>query len=265
METGEEMTRIATTGEAERIELNLWETSLHESPASDSIDNILNKASEARVFLERYRVFESYFAGAGTILELGGGQCWSSCIVKRFHPAAHVTGTDLSPAAIASVRKWLPIFGAQPDQVMACRAYDTPFADESFDLVYAFSAAHHFHKHGKCFKELNRILKPGGVALYLSEPSCNQLLHRAAFKRVNCKRPDVPEDVLILSRLRTLAIEAGLEISFVLSPTLINRTPVEGAYYLALSKVPWLQRVLPCTADIVVRKPDSHQAARTHA
>jgi ubiquinone/menaquinone biosynthesis C-methylase UbiE len=256
---------MTSAGEAERIELEFWENSVHESPASNSLDNILNKASEARVFLDRYRAFGSYFAAAGRILELGGGQCWSSCIVKRFHPAAHVTGTDLSPAAIASVRKWLPIFGAQPDRVVACQAYKTPFAAESFDLVYAFSAAHHFHKHGKCFAELKRILKPGGAALYLFEPSCNKFLHRAAFLRVNRKRPDVPEDVLVRSRLRSLAIEQGLEISFVFSPTLINRGPIEGAYYLALNKIPLLQRVLPCTADIVVRKPASIPAPRGNA
>jgi ubiquinone/menaquinone biosynthesis C-methylase UbiE len=248
---------MTSAGEAERIELEFWEHSMHESPTSNSLDNILNKASEARVFLDRYRAFESYFAAAESILELGGGQCWSSCIVKRFHPDAHVTGTDLSPAAIASVKKWLPIFGAQPDRVVACRAYETPFAAESFDLVYAFSAAHHFHKHGRCLMELRRILKPGGVALYLSEPSCNRVIYRAALIRVNRKRPDVPEDVLVRSRLRSLAVDVGLEISFVFSPTLINRGPIEGAYYFVLNKFPLLQYALPCTADIIVRKPTS--------
>lgn len=256
------MVKNRGAGEAEELELEFWENSAHESPNSDSLDNILNKASEARVFLERYRAFESHFAAAQSILELGGGQCWASCIVKRFHPDAHVTGTDLSPAAIASVKKWSPIFGAQPDRVVACRAYDTPFAAESFDLIYAFSAAHHFHKHGKCFAELKRILKPGGTALYLSEPTCNRWTHRAAFIRVNRKRPDIQEDVLVRSRLRSLAIELGLEISFVFSPTLINRGPIEGVFYLVLNKFPLLQRALPCSADIIVRKPASVHASQ---
>jgi len=241
--------------EAQKIELDFWQNSVHESPESNSIDNILNKASEARVFLLRYRAFESYFSAAANILELGGGQCWSSSLVKRFHPHAHVTGTDLSAAAIASVKKWLPIFGAQPDRVEACLAYETPFNDESFDLVYAFSAAHHFRKHRKCFTEIKRILRPGGTALYLSEPSCNKFMYRAAFARVNRKRPDVPEDLLVRSQLRSIAAALGLEISIFFTPTVLNRGPVEGAYFWVLNRFSFLQRILPCTVDVMIRKP----------
>ena len=174
---------------------------------------------------------------------------------ETLSPKCQGNRNGFSPAAIASVGKWLPIFGAQPDHVEACPAYKTPFEAESFDLVYAFSAAHHFRRHRRCFAELKRILKPGGLALYLSEPSCTRWMHRAAFIRVNRKRPEVPEDVFVRDWLRSIAVELGLEISFLFSPTLINRAALEGAYYLMLNKVPLLQRMLPCAVDIVVRKP----------
>src|SRR4051794_31732682 len=83
----------------EAIENAFWENSEIERPESDSVDNILAKCSEARVFVLKLREFAPFFSRARDILEIGGGQGWGSCIVKRFHPDAHVVATDISPAA----------------------------------------------------------------------------------------------------------------------------------------------------------------------
>jgi SAM-dependent methyltransferase len=240
---------------AEAIEDHYWRTSSSESPEADSVDNILNKAAEARIFVEKVRAYSSYFSNADTILELGAGQCWASCLVKKFYPEVDITATDLSEAAVQSVNKWANIFGARPDRVRACRAYETPFADNSFQLIFAFAAAHHFRRYGRSMAEISRILAPGGVALFFHEPSCTEFMYKSAFAAVNKRHPNVPEDVLVRPRLAKLAKEHNLSIRFNLSPTLTNRAGLATVYFYILSKFGFLAKLLPCSADIVVEKP----------
>ena len=240
--------------EREAEEHRLWEESSTESPASDSVDNIINKMGGARIFQEKLQTYSRCFEKARSILELGGGQGWASCLVKRVYPQASVTMSDLSPAAIASLHKWEHIWKVKLDGSVACRAYEVPFPDSSFDLVFAYSAAHHFGRHRRTLSELNRILRPGGVALYFHEPGCRSFIYPAAHYRVNRKRPDVYEDVLRYKELIELGKAVGLDVDVRFSPTLTNRGPAETIYYLALSKFPLLQHVLPTTVDVIIRK-----------
>lgn len=239
---------------AEAIEEHFWKTSVHESPDADSIDNILNKASEARIFVEKLRAYDNYFSNAEKVLELGAGQCWGSCLVKRFYPQTDITATDLSESAVVSVKKWAKIYGAEPDRVAACRAYETPFADNSFDLIFAFAAAHHFRRYRRSMAEIHRILAPGGVALFFHEPSCPEFMYKAAFAAVNKRHPTVPEDVLVRSRLEKLAKENNLTLSINLAPTLTNRVGLATVYFFLLGKLKFLPKLLPCSADIVLKK-----------
>ena len=239
----------------EAIEIEFWEKSEIECPSSDSLANILMKAAEARVFVEKLEKFNSLFSRAETVLEIGGGQCWASCVVKRLYPRVCVIGTDISPAAVASAHKWEHIFQVKIDGITACRSYATSFSDQSFDLVFAYAAAHHFVRHRRTLQELYRIIRPGGVALYLHEPACRPFMHAAAYHRVNAKRPEVPEDVLLYQRLEEFAEDAGLRTETVFAPTLTNRQPVQTVYFMVMQKLPFLQRILPTSVDMVFRKP----------
>jgi SAM-dependent methyltransferase len=241
--------------EKEAIEINFWETSPVERPGSNSLENLLMKAAEARIFVDKLQDFAPVFAKSHDILELGGGQGWASCIVKRPHPSARVTATDISPAAIASVGIWEHAFGAKIDNACSCRSYETPFADASFDLIFAYAAAHHFVRHRRTLQEIRRLLRPGGTALYLHEPGCLQYVYALANYRVNRKRPEVPEDVLRYREIEALARDVGLTAQVKPAPTLTNRGPAETVYYAGLRAFPYLQRLLPCTVDIVLSRP----------
>ncbi|MDB5410901.1 MAG: methyltransferase [Rhodospirillales bacterium] len=239
----------------EALEIDFWRDSPSEGPESDGLDNIVNKATDGRIFLDAVRRHQAHFSKAASVLELGGGQCWASCMVKRLFPSARVVGTDISPAAVASTRKWQHIYQVELDEIASCRSYDTPFADGSFDLIFAFSAAHHFVRHGSTLREISRLLVPGGVALYLYEPTCRQYLYRMALARVNAKRPEVPEDILRYRRLEQLASRFGLKLQTRFCASLANRGPLETVYYFGLQTLPMLQHLLPCTADIIIEKP----------
>ncbi|HEY3414589.1 MAG TPA: class I SAM-dependent methyltransferase [Armatimonadota bacterium] len=237
----------------EQIEIDFWRDSREESPGADSIRNIVNKFSESRVLLAKLQHFDELFRG-GMILELGAGQGWASCFVKRLYPGATVIATDISEYAVRSVPKWERFFETKLDKTVACRSYEMPFDDGSIDLVWCFQAAHHFVAHRRTFAELRRVLRPGGAGLYLHEPACCPFIHRLARARVNAKRPAVPEDVLKCSEMRRLARDAGFSVELRRDPTTTSRNPIETVYYLVLQRSRLLRALLPCTTDFVFRK-----------
>ena len=247
----------------EQKEIKYWEHSEIESPNSDSIEAILLKTSEARVFLEKLSAYSELFKKAESILELGGGQCWASCIVKRLFPAATVTATDISHAAVASLHKWEDIYKVKVDKSLACRSVDTPFPANSFDLIFVYSAAHHFRRHRRTFLELARILKPNGAALYLHEPGCREFMYGPAYRRVNARRPEVPEDVLRYQELVKLGEHAGVNVQIRFAPTTTNREPLQMIYYLAQQKIPFLKYILPTSIDFVIHKDNSRALPST--
>ena len=117
----------------EQIEIDYWKNSRAERPESDSIENLLNKMSDAPIFLECLTNHAAVFAQAQTILELGAGQGWASCIVKLTYPDARVIATDISDFAIASICKWEHIFRVKVDEALACRSYAMQQPDETID------------------------------------------------------------------------------------------------------------------------------------
>jgi SAM-dependent methyltransferase len=233
----------------QRREIAFWRDSPHERPDSMSIENLVNKAGDAGILLDLLQVYQEDFARARDVLELGGGQGWASCIVKKRYPSARVRVTDISRYALMSLPKWERIFEIRLDGVQACLSHQIPVRDASYDLVFCFAAAHHFGAHRRTLQEIRRILRPGGVALYLYEPSCRPGLHRAAVARVEKKRPEVTEDVLVYSKLQALARETGLRAEVSFYPSVRYRSPGALLYYSVLSRVSLLQKVLPCTAN----------------
>ena len=241
---------------AERIEIEYWRTSPTESPGSDSIENILNKMTDAPVFLEAIAGYRSVLDESQRILELGAGQGWASCLLKRIlGPNTRVVASDISPHAPASLPTWTRLFDVGGVPGIACRSYALPFAACSFDTVIAFQAAHHFRAHRSTLEEIARVLRAGGACLYLHEPACPGYIYRLAHYRVNRKRPDVPEDVLVASRLFGIAREVGLVPSSEFDVSILKRGPTEMVYYMGLRMLPWLRHVLPCTRHFLFRKP----------
>jgi SAM-dependent methyltransferase len=248
---------LVTDHEVERrraLENEFWRTSPTESPGSTSVENVINKAEEAAIFLDIVRLFHRYFEQAETILELGGGQGWASCLVKRLFPEASVTTTDLSPDAIASVSKWERFFEVKLDGAEACPSDLLPEPDESVDLVFCFAAAHHFVTHAQTLREMRRVLRQRGHGLYLYEPSCPNYVYPVALRRVERKRPEVPEDVLRYAQIVDLSRTIGLECEVDFYPSYHRRGPAETVYYAVISRSKVLQRMLPCTANFLFTK-----------
>lgn len=69
-----------------------------------------------------------------------------------------------------------------------------PFADNSFDLVFASACTHHSHDLAACIGELARVCRPGGRVLILNDPTDGLLKHAGdAFR----KRPSHDRNALV--------------------------------------------------------------------
>jgi SAM-dependent methyltransferase len=236
------------------IEVEFWRTSPTENPDTNAVENILHKCAEARLFLKEIRMYSNLFEQASVVLELGAGQAWASALVKREFPHLVIYASDISPYAVRSVVKWEHVFCSKVDRVFACPGNEIPLEDSSVDLVFCFQAAHHFRAHRTTLLEIKRVLKSRGVCLYLQEPCCPQFWHPLANWRVNRKRPEVPEDVIVHKKLVTIAREIGLSASYNLAPNAMNKGPFETIYNAFLGRFKLLQYLLPCAADLIFRK-----------
>jgi len=241
--------------ERERVETEFWRDNELERPESDSIENIINKITDCEVFLEVSREYAPFFKSAKTVLELGGGQGWACCALKKVYPHLTMVLSDITDFAVKSKGKWERIFQVSLPAAIACTSYRIPLKARSTDIVFCYAAAHHFGDMEETLKEIHRILKNDGHCFFLHEPTVIRPLHPLAYARVNKLRPVIHEDVIVYQKLLSSARKLGFEANMTFHPTILKRGPVETAYYLILSRLKPLQRLLPCTANFHFRKP----------
>lgn len=98
-------------------------------------------------------------AGIRTILDCGTGTGFVSAQVARILPNAAVLATDLLVPMLRQARDRCDAAGIDALHVLG-DAFALPVADASVDLVLAQNTM-------PCFREYARVLRPGGVALYV--------------------------------------------------------------------------------------------------
>jgi SAM-dependent methyltransferase len=232
-------------------EVAFWQSDPHERPGVDSLENFLNKAQDAAIFYDLLRGITLPAAG-DRVAELGGGQGWASCLLKRLVPAAHVVLTDVAAEAVAGRVIWERVFNCTLDDAVAAPAQDLPFASGSVDFLFCYAAAHHFVDFSAALAEIRRVLSDRGRCVWFYEPTAPRWIHAAAERRVNRKRPDVPEHVLIPADVVALAHRAGLTCAVEFCTSIAHRGRGATLYYTALGAVPMLQQLLPCTAHFTL-------------
>ena len=108
--------------------------------------------------------------GDEAVLDCG---CGGGANVKKFLkrlPRGQVTGLDYSAVSVAkSLRVNAEAIAAGRCEIVRGSVEALPFDKERFDLVSAFETVYFWPGLEKCFREVCRVLKPGGCFLIVNE------------------------------------------------------------------------------------------------
>jgi SAM-dependent methyltransferase len=135
----------------------------------------------------------------GSFLEAG---CGPAAIALNLAPlGVDVAGVDLSPSAVRMAQDAFRERGLHGEFIIGdVRAL--PFADESFDFVYAGGVIEHFRESDRAVAEMARVLRPGG-RLLLTVPALT-LSYPYLFLRGNVPALPLIENVLAFIQFRLL-------------------------------------------------------------
>jgi SAM-dependent methyltransferase len=127
------------------------------------------------------------------VLEVGCGA--GTDLVRFARGGALVTGVDLSKSAIELARENFEQQGLQAD-LREADGEQLPFADDSFDLVYAHGVVQYTSDDRQLVAECRRVLKPDGEAVF-------QVYNRVSWLNALSKVMKVPlehEDAPVLKK-----------------------------------------------------------------
>lgn len=237
----------------EQIEIEFWEKSQFESPKHFSPQNLNNKLQECVNLDYKINKYLPYVSGKKNVLEVGSGQGWASCYMKhKFLPDANFTVTDISKFAVESVRYWEEHFDVKMTKTYASKSYSIGEQDESFDLIFCYSAAHHFVLIEETLTELKRLLTKDGHIIFFYEPTCSLLLYPLFYRYVNSMPHSTPEDVLIPSKIKRMCKTIGLQYENNYdTKVVIDRNKRTTQYFNLLNSFPFLQHLVPSSSDLV--------------
>ncbi len=102
-----------------------------------------------------------------TVLELGSGSgAFTTFVQRAVGNHGKLYALDLQPGMLKQLRRKL----AKPENrdinnivIVHASAYEMPFEDRSFDLVYMVTVFPEIPDRGRALREIKRVLKPGGI------------------------------------------------------------------------------------------------------
>jgi 2-polyprenyl-3-methyl-5-hydroxy-6-metoxy-1,4-benzoquinol methylase len=172
------ITTTGTAGNPQPVESvrEFWNT---EACGSHFVRNF----ADDRDFFSRYRQFRystewhipefAAFADAAgrQVLEIGCGNGADGAMFALH--GARYTGVDLTAEAVDKTRRHFSAEGLD-GAFRQENCEQLSFADNTFDVVYSFGVLHHTPAPEQAFREVHRVLKPGGEARLM-------LYHRHSF------------------------------------------------------------------------------------
>jgi SAM-dependent methyltransferase len=101
-------------------------------------------------------------------------------VVRACRQGANVVALDLSGQAVKNAQAMVSFNKLTAEYVVADAA-NTGLPAESFDLIWGSAVLHHLH-HSEAAAETYRLLSPGGIACFVSEPTFFNPLLRWSYR-----------------------------------------------------------------------------------
>jgi len=190
----------------------------------------------------------SKFSFKGRLLEIGGGMCWASYLVKKQFPECMVYASDVAYSALVRAQQLSKLLTAKPDVYLTLDVQSCPFPDNFFDFVFGSAILHHLPDLVTGLTEIRRMLKPNGRLIVIQEHALSPLF-QVLVKRLNVKGPGketqkygIQESMLSLTQFKTAFKRAGFSNVQCYPCKKLEYKPSYPksvtAYYLALTALP---------------------------
>jgi SAM-dependent methyltransferase len=182
--------RVATTGAVREYwnrHIHDLEITRHPVGSRGFFDDLDQYHFEKLHHLLRLVDFDGY--RDRTVLEVG---CGAGVDLARFAKGrAQVTGVDLAASAIDLARANFEQQGLEGRFEVADGEH-LPFADNSFDLVYAHGVVQYTANPRELTRECHRVLKPGGQAIFQVYNRVSWLNALSKLMKVGLEHDDAP-------------------------------------------------------------------------
>ena len=181
------------------------------------------------------------------VLELGFGQGFNLADLGSRHPRMRFAGIDLTPAHLALAESRIRDHGLQNVSLCLGDFHQLPFADASFDQLFAIEVFCHATDLDRAFSEAARVLRPGGAFTlfdgYLTRPSAQFSADEALAAELIAKGMAIDHlqsvDEMIAHAQRNGLASRGLTVlDTEVMPTLRRLERLTGA----VVRIPWLGR-----------------------
>jgi SAM-dependent methyltransferase len=147
---------------------------------------------------ERYWSWVKTLAPGADILEYGCATGERSNELSTI--ARSIDGIDISDVAISRANAR---FGSKAARFHVMDAMNTTFSDGQFDLIFGSGIIHHLDVE-RCVKELSRVLRPSGHAVFWEPLGLNPMINLYRWMTPNARTPDehplLPKDFAVMHK-----------------------------------------------------------------
>lgn len=141
--------------------------------------------------LHRYAIAQT-LAKDKKVLDIACGEGYGSNHIAKF--AKEVKGVDISDIDIS---KAIDKYKKDNLEFVVGSILDIPFGDKTFDMIVSYETLEHLAEHEVILKEVNRVLKPGGL-LIISTPNKLNYSDKKSYKNPFHVKELYPEEFKLL-------------------------------------------------------------------